>query len=334
MSGSEPDDLVQLNDPRLDPLLRAGGEGIDREIECIIVTHVQPLVGAILSRFRSSQGGLADHDAADVASNVNLRLVRKLRALASSPEDVVLDFESYVAALTYNAVHDHLRTAFPARARLKNRLRYTLRHDARLALWTQDGAVVCGLRAWRETAGAATEIGSENVRVSGAGNDPRQVAEAMLQVFTAAGRPVLLESLVAFFAEVWNVADHAPVSTETIGDQPSALPGTADDLETRETVRALWREVRELRPRQRQALLLNLRSGESTNVISVFVRKGIAGFDEVAAAVEMSPEELAAVWNELPFDDHRIASLLGVTRQQVINLRKSARERLSRRMAR
>jgi hypothetical protein len=34
----------------------------------------------------------------------------------------------------------------------------------------------------------------------------------------------------------------------------------------------------------------------------------------------------------LPLDDATIAGLLGLTRQQVINLRKSARERLARRL--
>lgn len=37
-------------------------------------------------------------------------------------------------------------------------------------------------------------------------------------------------------------------------------------------------------------------------------------------------------WNELPLAATMIAELLGETRQQVINLRKSARERLARRM--
>jgi hypothetical protein len=42
---------------------------------------------------------------------------------------------------------------------------------------------------------------------------------------------------------------------------------------------------------------------------------------------------MAAVWNELPLEDAVIAERLGATRQQVINLRKCARARLSRRLA-
>ena len=45
----------------------------------------------------------------------------------------------------------------------------------------------------------------------------------------------------------------------------------------------------------------------------------------------MRADELQLRWPELPFDDNTIAALLGATRQQVINLRKCARERLRRR---
>jgi hypothetical protein len=40
------------------------------------------------------------------------------------------------------------------------------------------------------------------------------------------------------------------------------------------------------------------------------------------------------LWKELPLDDLTIAGRLGATRQQVINLRKSARARLVRRLGR
>jgi hypothetical protein len=38
------------------------------------------------------------------------------------------------------------------------------------------------------------------------------------------------------------------------------------------------------------------------------------------------------LWNELPLEDTRIAVILRITRQQVINLRRSARDRLARRL--
>jgi len=57
----------------------------------------------------------------------------------------------------------------------------------------------------------------------------------------------------------------------------------------------------------------------------------VASLCDIAVALGMTVEQLAGLWVDLPIDDYSIAQLLGVTRQQVINLRKSARERLTRR---
>ena len=43
-------------------------------------------------------------------------------------------------------------------------------------------------------------------------------------------------------------------------------------------------------------------------------------------------ETFTAIWNELPLRDDAIAALLQTLPQKVINLRKSARERLAKRM--
>ena len=70
--------------------------------------------------------------------------------------------------------------------------------------------------------------------------------------------------------------------------------------------------------------------GESAARTLVTLR--IAGIRRIAATLEMPLERLLELWNELPLPDLKIGAMLGRTRQQVINLRKSARERLSRRM--
>ena len=59
---------------------------------------------------------------------------------------------------------------------------------------------------------------------------------------------------------------------------------------------------------------------------------GIASWPQIAAVLEMDDDRLQALVPGLPHDDHTIAGLLQVTRRQVINLRKCARERLARRL--
>ncbi|HKS23697.1 MAG TPA: sigma-70 family RNA polymerase sigma factor [Thermoanaerobaculia bacterium] len=121
-------------------------------------------------------------------------------------------------------------------------------------------------------------------------------------------------------------------ATAEANDLPDTAPTPLVRLEQRADVRQLWREIQLLRPHQRAALLLNLRGDDGRNMVGLFVLIGIASIEDVAEALAMPIEELASLWNDLPLDDLGIAARLGLTRQQVINLRRSARDRLERRM--
>ena len=102
--------------------------------------------------------------------------------------------------------------------------------------------------------------------------------------------------------------------------------------ENRMFLQRLWEELQQLPKNQRAALLLNLRDASGQGCITLFPATGIATGRQLAAALELSPETFAEIWNDLPLEDARIAELLGLTRQQVINARKSGRERLARRL--
>jgi DNA-directed RNA polymerase specialized sigma24 family protein len=113
---------------------------------------------------------------------------------------------------------------------------------------------------------------------------------------------------------------------------PDPAPDAAAVLERRTYLSHLWEEIRQLPERQAAALILNLRDGQRRNAVALLPLTGVATMREIALAIGMPAERFAAIWNRLPLEDAAIAELLGVTRQQVINLRKSARERLARRM--
>jgi hypothetical protein len=57
---------------------------------------------------------------------------------------------------------------------------------------------------------------------------------------------------------------------------------------------------------------------------------GIATLGEIADVLEYERGEVEQLWDRLPLADLEIAELLTLTRQQVISLRRSARERLER----
>jgi hypothetical protein len=66
--------------------------------------------------------------------------------------------------------------------------------------------------------------------------------------------------------------------------------------------------------------------------VALFITTGIAGIRAIAEMLSVPAEEFAAMWGKLPLDDLAIAQRLGVTRQQVINLRQAGRKRLGRRL--
>lgn len=327
------EELVELNDPRFEALIRASREDAEREIEKLIVEVAQPLIAAISRRYTRSLQTMGPYDAEDVAAAIHLRLIAKLRAVPLFADDAVRDFERFVATITYNVINDHLRRTYPERARLKNRLRYLLTHDRRMAVWPGESGMACGLREWAESAAVVAEVTLEPSRILRRFPDDSRAADALAAILTEVGSAVDFDALVSFIATLWNVGEQRQ-SEANLRIVPADYAGTSEQLERREYLRAVWGEIRELRPMQRRALLLNLRSAESDDVASLLVLTGAARMEELAATLELTPVQLAEVWNELPLDDLRIAAMLGVTRQQVINLRKSARERLARRMAR
>lgn len=325
--------FTRAADPLLESLMNARGAQVECELEFLVVHVANPLIASILARYKRVGSGLARQDIDDLTSTIHVRLIAKLRTLPGAA-DAIESFEKYVATLTYNVIHDHLRKLFPARTRLKNRLRYVLTHDARLALWTAGEVLLAGMNAWRGSARGSHNVPVTHASSSSVMRKSDRASDALVAIFEATGSPIIFDALVSFTAMLWQVTDADPEKVDR-SEIAAATHGMNDvsQLETREYLRVLWREIQALRPMQRKALLLNLRASDTVNVVSLIVLTRTARFDELAAALEISPESLAASWNDLPLDDLRIASMLQVTRQQVINLRKSARQRLERRMA-
>lgn len=264
-------------------------------------------VEEVIRRSLGTRRGMFDPaDLEDLRSEVMLRLVRRLHDPDANPID---DIASYAAVVTFHVVDDYVRKRHPERARLANRIRFTLTRDARFALWEIDGELVAGLRKWsgRHAAFVTATLVSHT-----------DIPGSLLRVFTSTNAPVAFHALVSLF---WKSTGEPRVSSLEAVAPPRQEPP--------EISGRLWSEILALPVRQRIALLLHLRD-ESRD--TPLVHLGVDGA-ELAKALEMTEDELRVLWPDLPLDDNRIAARLGATRQQVINLRKCARERLARRMA-
>ena len=342
---------VEGSDALLLPFLQARDQSTaERLLTQLIEEHAGPIIAKILKNklrvsLNGSQGNQENQDALEIASELRITLIGDLRAVQQHPDQrSITSFPDYVAIKTYSACADYFRQRNPRRWRLKNLLRYQLRHNSKFALWKADNNHwYAGLSGWSGTAEAATLSGSlpssstilEMFSMKHA--QDLQPAELLTAIFERGGQPVEFERLVALAAEVWNITDAPLESVDNPDYEPDrelihSTPGVDVLLEQRLYLEALWIQVCELPVLQRAALLLNLRDAQGGSAIFFIPHLGIASQKEIAAILELPDQEFSMLWNDLPLDDARIAQMFGITRQQVINLRKTARERLMRRM--
>ena len=311
------------NDPLLLPLLKARDAATrERELSDLLMDVVQPLIAAGVrrhERFGRLQGE-------DLGAIVMLRVIARLDELTSGAGEPIERLREYVARLARNAASDVLRSRYPEHRRLQRRIRAVLARDERFALWPSSNGLLCGFRAWKgmQQTKEPQTLGRRDASDAGA---------CLREIFEHAGGPVKLSSVVQVLAAAWNISDAVLID---VGELPmrDATPAADLQIENRTLLESLWREVRDLRPMQRAVLLLNLREVDGSNALALLVLLDIATFDDIAAAIGVTAEALAEIWSALPIDDLRIAEMFSLRRQQVINLRQAARQRLRRKLAR
>ncbi len=250
--------------------------------------------------------------------------------------------------MAYNASDGYLRQKYPRRFSLKNKLRRLVARHPRLALWdTESGSTMCGFASSRQTEAAdrgGMSLSQRAAEISDYLRDklpaaPLDPADQIAAICELAEGPVEIDELVTVMAEFWGVRDTPLQSYDDAGGSRSLNgltdPGQRFDvmLDHRARIEQVWDEVLQLPVRQRAALLLNLRDSQGGSAVAMLPILRIATIEQIAEALEMTDEELALLWNDLPVEDAVIGKRLGATRQQVSNLRKCARERLSRRLA-
>ena len=334
------------SDSMLAPFLTAKSESISDELlRAIIDEHADPIIKKIVrSKLRVSLNGRGtqqNQDALEIAGDMRASIISTLRALRQNPNHTAItNFSDFVAIKTSSACADYFREKHPQRWRLKNLLRRRLRQNPRFALWQgEDKRWYAGFSGSQETGSKAEPPdASESIPTDGRLSAAQMKTDEFLEnLFERSGRPIVFDEVVKIAAETWHIHDPPAESIDAGGydrDEQfrSSEPRVDLVLEQRLFFEQVWFEVCQLPVLQRAALLLNLRDSRDGGVISFLPFLGVASKEELAQLLEMPYADFQQVWNELPLDDLRIAQMFGITRQQVINLRKTARERLARRM--
>lgn len=341
---------LEQQDPDIRAFCMAHPDDADARLRQLAERASAVVAGVIGRRLRETRDR---QESEDIRHDVLLRLMHRLRQERELPGDEpIVDLLSYAAVMAEHACYAYLRRRHPGRARLKNRIRYVLLRQPEFRLTGGDGGRLVAARGeWPASAPFGTEraraihVAGTAARVAALdGHDPASVTLPLLvdAVLRECRGPVEVDDLVAAVAAILGVDDgpedehgSGDVATESLPerlvDRARLIPELLGD---REYLAAAWVEIQALPLRQRVALLLNLRDAEGRDLTSLMPLLGVATFEQMATCLEMSPAALAAVWAELPIDDLRLADRLGISRQQVINLRKSARERLARRLRR
>jgi RNA polymerase sigma factor (sigma-70 family) len=335
------------HDAILLPLLEEGKEK-ETFLSEIIAIHAEPIIKKIvhyrLGIFSDHMNTKESWNAADVCGNAIMRLLSHLSKFTKDPrEHPIRDFRGYAAVVAHHACNQYFRDKFPRRTQLQNKLRYLLNHNSDYALWKEKDEVVCGLTQWKNQP-ASTQVQEsanslKNLQLNlSEQSEPAKLSSALKDIFKIIGSPLLFDDLLKLMINALGIQERKQAEEpkdrkenilEQIEDQRMDV---ATEIEQRIYLKRLWSEMIDLPLRQRMALLLSIRDAEGSSVLYLFPMTGGASILEIAKSLEIPVEDFAELWSKLPLDDNGIAEHLGLTRQQVINLRRSARERLARRM--
>jgi len=267
----------------------------------LLLSVAEPVIGRVLRQ------AVPDAEHSDLRSQCFALLIERLRQ-ARGGTAVIEDFRAYASTVARHVAHSWMRDRKPNRTRMSHRIRYLVENDKTLAGWCTDA------RSGKVEADAYRQLAGLPLR------------ELLITLKARLREPMALADLVTLVCEIHGVRDETPGEADVLGDGLREFD-LAARIDHSAALRTLWEEVHQLPLRQRHAILLHL------DGIEYLPASGIASFREIAAALEIPQEELAEIWSKIPLEDRAIANRFGVERQQVINLRKSGRERLARRLS-
>ena len=345
--------VFQDVDSLLLPFLAATSqEQEDRLLIQLLDQHVNPIVRHILQhKLRSyclTAESYANQDIEEAYHEIQLHLLERLRNFKTQPDhNSVANLRSYVAATARNACESYLRRKFPQRRNLKDKIRYCLENRSHLVVWEEAGKVwYAGLASWDRQSNSGQHANTRSVAellssltgvFSGVDTQRLGLDHLITTIFQATGSFLELDDLTTIVAELRRVEETRNIPFD-MGDNPlsdqlaSPQAGPDSIVEYHQLLEHLWNEIGLLPRRQRVVLLCNLKNEEGINVITLLPALRIATFEEIADVLEVPREEFEDLWRKLPIDDLTLAQYVGGTRQQIINLRRSARDRLLRRM--
>jgi DNA-directed RNA polymerase specialized sigma24 family protein len=295
--------------------------------------YAEPMMTRIITARLRRQGSEHLAHLEDVMSDAVVTLLTYMQELRSGEGRMLDSFEGFTSTLAVRTVNDYFRRIWPAFHSLRGKLRYLLENYDELARWKDEdsGDWFSGLAEWKD--GKRKPLHSiANLRLNEwEATRPQNLhpADQLISLFHFLGRPMRFNDLANLMAKQWHIEEQRQENIDDNDLLDESVP--LDQLiSEQQWVSTLWKQICLLDLKQRHALMLNLRGPGGSCGASLLVAMGIATIREIAQALEIDYKNFAEIWTRLPLSDLEIASWMGCDRQHVINLRKSARVRLSR----
>ncbi len=343
----------QFNDPgrrNNDPLMQdyldaALWEDANRELARLMDAYVTPCIKRVLFCRLSRGTYLSRHDTQDFISECQARIVARLISLRNGKSAGIHNLGCYSRRLAINTWHRLMRDRNPDRSLLADRLHYLMKHHNEFVQWTTtDGKAVVGLPTWYRDGVrylhssrhklleyhpelAWHEAEKEVPSIPGLSG---QIVMLLRWVAHPCERNALMNAVVTTVQTRdlrWLTLEELDTTTTQVAEVPRSLEL---QVENKLSLQFIWTHLSQLALPERTAILLNLRDNSGQGVMDLLVNTGTASYTDIAGLLGIELNELLRFWNVLPLDDLTIASIQGVSRQQVINRRKEARRKLQR----
>lgn len=321
-----------------------------KDVACeTTLSHLMECVRPAI-RKRLQEKHIGGDDLEDLYIETAERLLTATRRSREQPDHHIGNFLSYALTVADTVFEDHIRRTKPNWCRLKRRILYLLDNKTGnkvFARWKLSLRWLGGLFTWQgrnfQPTPAYSVLCSSPESLCSlifAHRSPEHVPlpELLARLFRWLETPLELDELTNHVAHLQGITDQSPHSLEGMAlaaerDVEHFLPPSTHDVasEVMEGLsselfrKRVWNILCEVPARQRIALLLAMPREEVLLLGRV---------TEIAEAVEMPLPQFAAVWQQLPLGDKEIAERLEITPKQVSNLRKCARERIFRWLAR
>jgi RNA polymerase sigma factor (sigma-70 family) len=349
----------------IDPLLVPFLYAVDEEEEQRQLQQLLSQVAELVERVTT------DEDEYQTAIEQLITALRRCKA--DPERNPIHDFRRYSATAAKRVRMRHRRAERPEYTALKDELRRCLRAFPKFALWqAESGEQLCGWAEWAGQSSLPTRSGRladlrhkaldhEDELLSGRAALHLTSEELIAAICRWLDHPLKLDDLTEIIFDLKRIVAFVEVSDPNTDDEEdppfiaravSRDPLPDEEAAYRELLQRLWAEIEKLPPNQRIASLLNFTFADGQ--LEVFVFHGVASIRRIGNSLELSAEHFARLWSAmlagetmpagreerfavlweyLPLDDSTIARVLDTTRQNVINLRSSARKRLERRLA-